>query len=93
MSSPAINTVQIRAAQGRSDELGQRLTTLLATLGAAPGCLAYSARRDAGDPLHWTVRGQWRSAAEMQAHFRLPAAQGFIDLLASRLACALDFDH
>jgi quinol monooxygenase YgiN len=39
------------------------------------------------------VRGQWRSAAEMQAHFHLPAAQGFIDLLDRRLACALDFEH
>jgi hypothetical protein len=29
----------------------------------------------------------------MQAHFHLPAAQGFIDLLDRRLACALDFEH
>ncbi|MGR6738413.1 putative quinol monooxygenase [Pseudomonas chlororaphis] len=93
MSSPAINIVQIRAAQGRSDELDQHLTTLLAALREATGCLEYTARRSVEDPRHWTVRGQWRSAAEMQAHFHLPAAQGFIDLLASRLACALDFEH
>ncbi|WDH38050.1 antibiotic biosynthesis monooxygenase family protein [Pseudomonas chlororaphis] len=93
MSSPAINILQIRAVQGRSEELGQQLTTLLAALREAPGCLAYSAQCNTADSQHWTVRGQWRSAAEMQAHFHLPAAQGFIDLLDRRLACALDFEH
>lgn len=93
MSSPAINSVQIRAAQGRSDELGQHLARLLETLREAPGCLGYVARCSAGDPGHWTVCGQWRSTPEMQAHFHLPAAQGFIDLLDRRLACALDFEH
>ena len=93
MSSPAINIVQIRAAQGRSEALGQQLTTLLAALREAPGCLAYSAQCNTADTHRWTVSGQWRSAAEMQAHFHLPAAQGFIDLLDRRLACALDFEH
>jgi len=93
MSSPASNIVQIRAAQGRSDELGQHLAALLGALREAPGCLEYAARRNVEDPRHWTVRGQWLSAAEMQAHFHLPAAQGFIDLLDRRLACALDFEH
>ncbi|QQZ44572.1 antibiotic biosynthesis monooxygenase [Pseudomonas sp. SK3(2021)] len=93
MSSTATNSVQIRAVQGRSDELGEHLDQLLAALREAPGCLGYELRRDSIDTHRWTVRGQWRSAAEMQAHFQLPAAQGFIDLLASRLACALDFEH
>lgn len=93
MSSTATNSVQIRAAQGRSDELGEHLNHLLTALREAPGCLGYELRRDSTDTHRWTVRGQWRSAAEMQAHFHLPAAQGFIDLLTSRLACALDFEH
>ncbi|MCB2250310.1 antibiotic biosynthesis monooxygenase [Pseudomonas chlororaphis] len=93
MSSTASNNVRIRAAQGRADELGEQLNQLLATLRQAPGCLGYELRRDHLDPQRWSVHGQWRSAAEMQAHFNLPAAQGFIDLLARRLACALDFDH
>lgn len=92
MSSPVSNTVRIRAAQARSDELGQHLQTILDALRQAPGCLGYETRRHAEDPQHWTVRGHWRSAAEMQAHFSLPAAQGFIDLL-GELACTLDFDH
>ncbi|BBP77430.1 putative quinol monooxygenase [Pseudomonas gingeri] len=91
MPAHVINIVRFKAVPGHSEALGQQLNALVETLRSAPGCLDYSVvcGAEAGD---WTVTGHWHSPAALQAHFQLPALQGFIDLLGS-LACGIDFQH
>ncbi|WP_017906476.1 putative quinol monooxygenase [Pseudomonas asplenii] len=92
MSVQATNIIRFKAVPGRSDELGQRLGTLVENLRRAPGCVDYVVTC-ADTPGEWTVTGRWQSPAALQAHFQLPALQGFIDLLGARLACHIDLRH
>ncbi|MCF5054620.1 monooxygenase [Pseudomonas syringae] len=93
MPACACNTVHVRAAAGRSSELGERLQQIANAVRTAPGCLGYTVQRDPLDPDLWTVSGRWTSAEQLVAHFRLPALQGFIELTGEQLARRLDFDH
>ena len=93
MPACAFNTVHVRAAAGRSRELGERLQQIAEAVRCAPGCLDYAVQRDPLDPDLWTVSGHWRCAEQLVAHFQLPALQGFIELTSEHLARRLDFDH
>jgi heme oxygenase (mycobilin-producing) len=93
MPACAFNTVRVRAAPGRSPELGERLHQIAEAVRAAPGCLDYNVQRSPVDPNLWTVSGCWQSIDQLNAHFDLPALQGFIELTSQRLASRLDFDH
>lgn len=92
MSNQVFNTVKIRAAAGRSDELGKQLQKIVDTLRELPGCDAYMVDRCPEDDTRWTVSARWQSEAAMQAHFNRPEVQGFIGLIDSRLANAVDFN-
>ena len=89
----AFNTVQVRAAAGRSTELGERLQQIANAVRTAPGCLDYAVQRDPADPDLWTVNGRWACGEQLTAHFALPALQGFFELTHHQLARRLDFDH
>ncbi|PMY51876.1 MULTISPECIES: putative quinol monooxygenase [Pseudomonas] len=92
MSDQVFNTVKIRAAAGRSDELGKQLQKIVDTLRELPGCDGYMVDRCPEDDTRWTVSARWQSEAAMQAHFNRPEVQGFIGLIDSRLANAVDFN-
>ncbi|HCT08672.1 MAG TPA: monooxygenase [Pseudomonas sp.] len=93
MPACAFNTVHIRAAAGRSAELGERLQQIADAVRTAPGCLDYGVQRDLVDADLWIVTGRWISGEQLSAHFALPALQGFIELTREHLARSLDFDH
>ncbi|TFY89252.1 monooxygenase [Pseudomonas nabeulensis] len=93
MPARAFNTVIVRAAAGRSAELGERLQQIAQCVRSTPGCLSYAVQRDALDTDVWTVSGQWVGAEQLNEHFTLPALQGFIELTSQHLARGLDFDH
>ncbi len=44
------------------------------------------------DSNRWTVSARWQSETAMQSHFNRPQVQGFIDLIDSQLANAVDFN-
>lgn len=91
MRIAASNHLQVLAAHGRSEELGQHLSAIVHTLRDTPGCLAYALQRSPSDSNLWRVRGDWDSSQSMQTHFALPATQGFVDLLGSCLVARIDF--
>jgi quinol monooxygenase YgiN len=93
MPACAFNTVHVRAAIGRSTELGERLGQIADAVRSAPGCLDYSVQRDPLDLDMWTVNGRWACVEQRDAHFALPVLQGFIELTQERLAWRLFFDH
>ncbi|MDB6443648.1 MULTISPECIES: antibiotic biosynthesis monooxygenase family protein [Pseudomonas] len=92
MTRQVINTVQVQAAAGRSEELGRQLQQIVETLRAQPGCDAYMVDRCPEDGDRWTVSARWQSEAAMQAHFNCPEVQGFIGLIDNRLARSVDFN-
>ncbi|HAA40121.1 MAG TPA: monooxygenase [Pseudomonas sp.] len=93
MPDRAFNTVHVRAAAGRSRELGERLRQIAELVRATPDCLDYAVQRSPVDPDLWTVNGCWAGAEPLNAHFGLPALQGFIELASANLASRLAFDH
>ena len=60
MSNEVINTVQVQAAAGRSDELGKQLQRIVETLRETPGCDSYLVDRCPEDSHRWTVSARWR---------------------------------
>lgn len=92
MSNEVINTVQVQAAAGRSEELGKQLQKIVDTLRQQPGCDSYMVDRCPEDSNRWTVSARWQSEAAMQSHFNYPEVQGFIGLIDNRLANSVDFN-
>jgi quinol monooxygenase YgiN len=92
MSQEVINTVQVQAAAGRSDELGKQLQKIVETLRELPGCDTYMVDRCPEDTNRWTVSARWQSEEAMRSHFNCPQVQGFISLIDSQLANAVDFN-
>ncbi|RON09686.1 antibiotic biosynthesis monooxygenase [Pseudomonas brassicacearum] len=92
MPNEIINTVQVQAAAGRSDELGKQLQKIVETLRELPGCDSYMVDRCPEDDNRWTVSARWQSETAMQSHFYCPQVQGFISLIDSRLASSVDFN-
>lgn len=92
MSRQVINTVEVQAAAGRSEELGRQLQKIVETLRAQPGCEAYMVDRCPVTADRWSVSAHWQSEAAMQAHFNCPEVQSFISLIDNRLARSVDFN-
>ena len=63
MSTEVINTVQVQAAAGRSDELGKQLQRIVETLRQQPGCESYMVDRCPEDSNRWNVKAARRQRA------------------------------
>ena len=92
MPNKMINTLQVQAVAGRSDELGKQLQKIVETLRELPGCDSYMVDRCPEDTNRWTVSARWQSEAAMHSHFNCPEVQGFIGLIDNQLANAVDFN-
>ncbi len=92
MSNEVINTVKVKAAAGRSEELGKQLQKIVETLRQQPGCESYMVDRCPEDSNRWNVSARWQSEAAMRMHFNCAEVQGFIGLIDSQLANSVDFN-
>lgn len=72
------NLAFIRAQDGRSEELGQRLRRLVARSRREPGCLNFHLHRADDDPNLWMIYETWRSAGDRQAHYAAAHTRAFI---------------
>jgi quinol monooxygenase YgiN len=88
----AINTVEIHASQGRSNEVGMRVPRMLEVLNSTTPCVAYTLTPEKNDDASWIVSGYWQSESQMQAHFSHPELTGFMELLHSGAICHLQFN-
>lgn len=84
------NLAFLRAQAGRSDALGDALVALVAPSRNEPGCMSYDVHRSIDDADLWMVYENWRSAADLEAHFALPHMQAFVGKLPALLAGDLD---
>ncbi len=68
----------IQAKPGLGDELGRCLLTLVDPARAEAGNLNYDLHRSETDPEIWMLYENWKSPAELDAHFALPYMQRFV---------------
>lgn len=65
--SPSVTSLaSIRARNGRSAELGERLLVLLEPARRIEGCISHEIVRAPGDPDLWLLQGSWASQAALE---------------------------
>ncbi|HWV08680.1 MAG TPA: antibiotic biosynthesis monooxygenase [Pseudomonas sp.] len=69
----------VRAARGRSEQLGLCLQALSGVARKMDGCLSFDVGRKADEAGAWLVHGEWRSNAALQAYFTAPLLQRVLD--------------
>ena len=62
----------LRARTGQSEELGRRLNALVEPTRTEAGCINYDLHRSNEDEAVWMLYENWRSAADLDAHFEMP---------------------
>jgi quinol monooxygenase YgiN len=65
-----------------SEELGRRLNALVEPTRAEAGCINYHLHRSNEDRAVWMLYENWRSAADLNAHFEMPYLKEFVARLA-----------
>lgn len=90
MSEKLSSIATLKAKEGKGDELGQRLAEVVEPTRAEPGCINYDVHRSADDESVWVVYENWRSKADLDAHFETPHIKEFIGHAADLLAEELD---
>lgn len=80
----------MRAKVGKSDELGRRLLALTEPSRAEDGCISYDAHQSLDDPELWCMYENWRSSADLDAHFQTPYLREFAEDLPELVEGELD---
>jgi quinol monooxygenase YgiN len=86
--SEVIGIIDMRAAEGRADEVVAAFAACIAQTHQEEGCLTYALHQDAADPHHLVHVERWRSQADLDEHMTKPyvaelfAAAGTPGLLA-----------
>jgi quinol monooxygenase YgiN len=70
--SQVVVVVDIKAAEGRGDDVVAIFSPAIEKTHAEDGCLKYALHRDAKDPDHLLHVEVWRSQADLDAHFTQP---------------------
>jgi quinol monooxygenase YgiN len=86
------HTTVVRAANGRSEQLGKYLHALQGSIQQMAGCLRFDVEPVLGDTTAWQMHGCWQSNAALQAFFAAPELQQAFDKairhdLLARLEC------
>lgn len=69
-----------------ADLLGDELRRLVAPTLAEAGSIAYMIHRDNGNPSVWILYENWRSRADLDAHFEQPYTKALMDRFPELLA-------
>ncbi|MBB4819792.1 quinol monooxygenase YgiN [Pseudomonas alcaligenes] len=65
--SPTFTSLaSLRARNGRSAELGERLLALVEPARRIEGCISHDVLRAPGDPDLWLLQGRWASQAALE---------------------------
>lgn len=67
-----------RAKEQQEDELGQRMSELLAPTRREPGCVSYDLYRSNADPAVWMLLECWQSERDLDAHIQSPHFRAFL---------------
>ncbi|MDH2435509.1 putative quinol monooxygenase [Pokkaliibacter sp. MBI-7] len=83
----------VRAQQGQSLHLGRALIELVEPSRAEEGCQAFDVHQSLDDQDLWVIVERWRNEDDLQAHFRQPHMQHFIDRLPELVHGVFDLYH
>ncbi|MCA1371478.1 antibiotic biosynthesis monooxygenase [Bradyrhizobium sp. BRP14] len=87
------NIAFIRAQAGKGDLLGDWLNKLATPSRDEAGCINYDVHRSLDDPDLWFVYENWRSKADLEAHFEMPHMTEFVTAIPSLLDGPLYLRH
>ncbi|WP_266168940.1 putative quinol monooxygenase [Dyella subtropica] len=90
MSEPFNMIVLATAKEGCEEELGRRLSALVAPTRREAGCITYALHRSIDQPAVWMLHESWRSQADLDAHFQMPYLVEFFAIKDSLLAQDMD---
>jgi len=90
LRQPVTHLAFIRAASGRSAELGARLRDLLEPSLRTPGCLSFSVQRSQADADLWLLSGSWCDQQAMSGYFASPTLDVFGELVQAQVVSSLD---
>ena len=68
----------VRAIPGQEEELGRRLLALVGPTRREIGNINYDIHQSNDDPAVWALCENWRSQADLDAHFQTPYFKDFI---------------
>jgi quinol monooxygenase YgiN len=72
MSKPLTLIAFLRAKAGLEDELGRRLSALIAPTLEEEGCIDYQLHRSNTDAALWVLYENWQSQEDLDLHFQMP---------------------
>lgn len=81
MSDPLTVIARVRAKAGRQARLRQELQRLLAPTRAEAGCISYDLHQSQTDPALFVFYENWKSQADLDAHFETAHLQAMIKLV------------
>jgi quinol monooxygenase YgiN len=81
MSEPLILIARVRAKAGQETRLRRELQRLLAPTRAEAGCISYDLHQSQTDPALFVFYENWKSQADLDAHFETPHLQAMIKLV------------
>ncbi|RKP50484.1 putative quinol monooxygenase [Trinickia fusca] len=82
----------LQAKPGSEEELGRRLLKLVEPSRSEAGCINYDVHRSNDDPAQWVMYENWRSNADLDAHFAQPYLVEFVKDSADLLAKDMDIE-
>jgi quinol monooxygenase YgiN len=80
----------ISAKPGRGDELGRRLLNLVELARAEVGNINYDLHRSNEDPDVWMLYENWKTPADLAAHFEMTYMKAFLAALPEILNGEMD---
>lgn len=80
----------LTAKAGQEDELGHRLAALIAPTRLEAGCINYDLHRSNESPAVFMLYENWRSKADLDAHFEMPYLKDFLARMDEVLAGEMD---
>ena len=90
MSVPLTLIARMRAKSGQEARLWQELQRLVAPTRAEAGCITYDLHRSQTDPALFMFYENWKSQADLDAHFETQHFKAFIRILHEMLEGEMD---
>ena len=86
MTTPLTLIAKLTAKPEHADTIGEGLFGLLAQTRAEEGSIDYHIHRDKDDPAVWILYENWRSRADLDAHFDRPYTKALMARFPALLA-------
>lgn len=86
MSSQLTLIAKLTAKPEQAEALGERLKSLIAPTRKEAGSIDYLVHRDNDDPCVWIIYENWRSRADLDAHFEEPYTKAVLEQFPALLA-------